>query len=67
MKNNDSLKNVSCQEFIDFLNKEGYEIKMVNPRHVGGQGYSPPPYFSNVNTEFAVKNFIKLLDKKKND
>lgn len=43
--------------FISFLENHGYEIKKANPRHVGGQGYSPPPYFANVDLQTAIDHF----------
>lgn len=55
-----NIPDVSLKVFIDFLIKEGYEITMKNPRHVPGQGYSAPPYYSNVDIEFALRDFCKL-------
>lgn len=51
------------KEFVKFLIDKGYEIKKKNPRHVPGQGYSPPPYYSNVDTESVVKEFETLIKK----
>ncbi len=55
----DLLADVSCRIFIDFLKKEGYDITMRNPKHVPGQGYSPSPFYSNVNTDYVIADFIK--------
>lgn len=45
--------------FISFLNKEGYTVTMANPDHVPGQGYSPAPFYRNVNIDFAITEFQK--------
>ena len=64
MKNNyDVLSDISCRTFINFLRKNGYEIKKSNPRHVPGQGYSPPPYYGNINIDTAITDFIKQKEK----
>lgn len=44
-------------EFIEFLIREGYEIKKANPKHVPGQGYSPAPYYSNVDLDSVLDEF----------
>lgn len=49
----------SLNEFIMFLKKNGYEIRMSNPNHVPGQGYSPAPYYSDVDIDYALKKFNK--------
>ena len=58
---NDLLADVSCRTFIDFLKKEGYDIRMRHPKHVPGQGYSPPPFYSNVDTDYAVAEFLNKI------
>lgn len=55
----DLLVNVRLRTFIDFLKKEGYDIRMRHPKHVPGQGYSPPPFYSNVDTDYAVADFLR--------
>lgn len=60
-KNNKLLADVNCQTFIDFLKKEGYDIRMAHPKHIPGQGYSPPPFYTDVDTDYAVNAFINHL------
>lgn len=43
--------------FISFLEAHGYEIKKANPNHVPGQGYSPPPYYGNIDIQSAIDHF----------
>ena len=50
---------VSCRSFVEFLVKNGYEVRKANPRHVPGQGYSPAPYYSDVDICSAVDRFLK--------
>lgn len=45
------------ERFILFLKANGYEIKQANPRHVPGQGYSPAPYYGDVNLSSVVLEF----------
>ncbi len=54
-----NIPDVKLETFIEFLIKEGYEIKQKNPRHVPGEGYSAPPYYSNVDIEWALEDFIE--------
>jgi len=56
---NEVLADVSCRTFIDFLRKNGYEIKKANPRHRPGEGYSPAPYYGDVNIDSAIEHFVK--------
>lgn len=56
---NDFIADVSCCTFIDFLRKNGYEIKKANPRHRPGEGYSPAPYYGDVNIDSAIEHFVK--------
>lgn len=56
---NEVLANVSCRTFIDFLRKYGYEIKQANPKHRPGEGYSPAPYYTNVNIDSTIEHFLK--------
>ncbi len=58
-----TVHDASLASFIDFLNKEGYEIAKKNPLHVAGEGYSPAEYYSNVNIESALNHFEKDLSK----
>jgi len=45
-------------DFIQFLKNTGREIKMANPKHKPGEGYSPPPYYSNINIESTMKKYL---------
>jgi hypothetical protein len=58
---NIKVPNVKLKIFIDFLLEKGYEIIQKNPKHIPGEGYSPPEYYSNVDIEFALKHFETFL------
>ena len=54
-----TIDSVNCRTFINFLKKNGYEIKKANPNHRPGQGYSPPPYYGNVSLDTVIAHFEK--------
>ncbi len=61
----DKVSRDKYERFILFLKTNRYEIKQANPNHVPGEGYSPAPYYGDVNLSSVVLEFESKQEQQK--